>query len=225
MTTRLCLGGAPILALLALAAAPAEARAARVLSISITVDGQERLRAAGGDNGESPAVAVWQRLTSTELKPPEGAEPVPADVLDPLRATVRGNIVIDVSYAGKAQVTEVHLVRRTPSSAWTVDPADVERIGRQIGLVTGPPIAGPDGPAGNAANPGAGEGAAQGLPLWVWAGGAIAAALFVVGLVVRLNVNPSPPARLTIPREIPGLDMPPPDDTANDYPDAPPADH
>lgn len=215
MTTRLWLTGAPLLALLALAAAPAEARAARVLNFSITVDGKERLWAAGGDNGDDPAATVWNRLTTTQLNPPAGAEPVPPDALDPFRATLRGNIVIAVAYAGKAQVQELHLVRKAPSAGWTVDAADVERIGREMGLVGADPN---QAGAANAA-PAAGAEGAQALPLWVWAGGAIAAALFVVGLMVRLNSNQSPPARLTFPREIPGIDMPPPEDEPIDYPD------
>jgi hypothetical protein len=88
---------------------------------------------------------------------------------------------------------------------------------------------GPAAPANPAPNQ-AGEEPAPGVPLWVWAGGAIAAALFAVGLMVRMGMNQSPPARLEFPRTVSRADLPPEGHDGNDpyagndpYPDDPTA--
>jgi hypothetical protein len=88
----------------------------------------------------------------------------------------------------------------------------------------GPAVVKPDDAGATPANPApaaAAEEAPQGTPLWVWAGGAIAAALFAVGLMVRLGMNQSPPARLVMPPiEIPPAEGQPGEEY---YPDDPSA--
>src|SRR5215218_5637702 len=113
--TRLCFRGAPLLALLALAAAPADVSAARILKYSVSVDGRERLWGDGADNGQAAPEIVWRRLATTPLSPADGADPITPDAADPLRATLRGNIVVEVTTAGKAQTGELRLIRSTPA--------------------------------------------------------------------------------------------------------------
>jgi hypothetical protein len=111
---------------------PRAAFAARIIGISILVDGKPYLAGRAWDSGSPPKAAVWRYLTSTELRP-KGVE-VPPDPADPLKATLRGKITVNVRYGGKAEVPELHLIRRAAETAWTVDPDDVERIAEDIGL-------------------------------------------------------------------------------------------
>ncbi|HKB05199.1 MAG TPA: hypothetical protein VKD90_23445 [Gemmataceae bacterium] len=222
--TRLCFRGAALVALVALAAAPADVRGERTLKFTVSINGELRLSGDGADNGQAPPEVVWRRLATTPLHPVEGAAPIAADPTSPLRALVRGNILVEVSTAGRAQTTELRLVRSTPTSGWTVAPEDVNQLGRSLGF--GEPAAGAADNAASAAAPA--EEPATGVPLWVWAGGAIAAALFAVGLMVRMGVNTSPPARLEIPKWDPRMDDLPeaqhaPEEYPNEYPDDPEA--
>jgi hypothetical protein len=88
------------LAFAMLALLPAPAQAARVGTIKIHVDGKLWLSGGTFDDGSPPPAAVWRCLTSGELRLVEGAA-IAADPADPLRATLRGRIVIDVRYGGK----------------------------------------------------------------------------------------------------------------------------
>src|SRR5205807_25169 len=85
--------------------------------------------------GRAGAAGVWRYLRFSQLGPVRGATVTP-DPDDPLRATLRGEITVDVHYGGKATVKELHLVRQTPTAGWTVAPDDVERMARDIGLGT-----------------------------------------------------------------------------------------
>ena len=221
--TRLCFRGAALVALVALAAAPADVRAERTLKFTVSINGELRLTGDGADNGQAPQEVVWRRLATTPLHPVEGTEPIPADPANPLRAFVRGNILVEVSTAGRAQASELRLIRSTPTSGWTVAPEDVNELGRSLGF--GEPAAGTESNATPTTAPA--EEPASGVPLWVWLGGAIAAALFSVGLMIRLGVNQSPPARLEIPKWDPRMELPEaqhaPEEYPNEYPDDPDA--
>jgi hypothetical protein len=105
-----------------------------------------------------------------------------------------------------------------------VAPEDVNQLGRGLGY--GEPAAAADSNVTPAAAPA--DEPAPGTPLWVWAGGAVAAALFVVGLMVRLGMNQSPPARLAAPQWDPRMDVPEAEaaneyEVPNEYPEEPPA--
>jgi hypothetical protein len=157
---------------------PRAAFAARILGISIQVDGKPHLAGRAWDSGSPPKAAVWRYLTSTELRP-EGVE-VPSDPSDPLKATLRGKITINVRYGAKAEVQELHLVRRALNAAWTVDPDDVERIAKGIGLEEIPVLRGNPSPelvrTDQTASP-----VPDGFP-WFWAVGSGAAVVLAVGI-------------------------------------------
>lgn len=171
---------------------PPQASAARVLKFAVRVDGKDQLVGTAGDNGDASAAVVWHRLATTELTPPVGVEIRP-EVGDPLRAVLRGNIEIEVSYGAKAAVKELRLVREPPSAGWTVDSRDVEQIAKDIGLggVLTPPAL-PPAPANSAET-------ANQSP-WLWVGAGLAAALFVSGFMVswlRRQMVPPPSHRVT----------------------------
>jgi hypothetical protein len=200
MTTRLW-RGVFLIALLVPAMYPSEAAAGRVLGFTVRLDGKDHLFGSAGDNGEAPPGVVWRRLSSTELAPVDGAEVKP-DADDPLRATLRGNIAIDVTYGGKATVKELRLVRQTPTAVgWTVDSRDVEQIAKDIGL----PEAGPSAAAGTE-QPTPAATASQQSP-WVWVGAGLAMALFASGfLVTWMRRRMPPPMPLAGPAEPPFAD-------------------
>jgi len=192
--------GVVLVGLLAPAIYPPEAVAGRVLGFTIRLDGKDHLFGSAGDNGEASAADVWRRLSVTELAPVDGAEVKP-DADDPLRATLRGNIAIDVTYGGKATVKELHLVRKSPTAVgWTVDSADVEQLAREIGL--------PDTPASPGTEQAATAPAASQQSPWVWVGAGLAMSLFASGFLVTWlrRRMPPPQAPLAAPAEPPFAD-------------------
>jgi hypothetical protein len=172
------------IALALLSFLPSAAQAGRIGWITITVDGRNWLSGATADNGTPPPAAVWRCLASNELQPAQGVTIAP-EPSDPRRATLRGKIAIDVRYGGQAEVKELRLVRRTPAAGWTVDPEDVERIAKDIGLAVVPAVI----PQPRPATTGAGrhtEPAAGGFP-WLWAAGGGAAVLVAVLVWVAMS--------------------------------------
>jgi hypothetical protein len=168
---------------------PSAALANRTGNITITVDGRVYLHGQYSEIGSSPPAAVWWYCSTTQLQPQEGVQITP-DPADPLRAILRGKIVLDVENGDKAEVKELRLVRNDAQSAtWTVDPADVERIAIELGL-SGEPA----GVAETTPTPGnrlAANVAPDSFP-WQWvAGGAGAAVLIGAGLImIRRRINP-----------------------------------
>src|SRR5438876_2710156 len=122
-----------IAALLLLIHLTGYAEAARIITITIDVDGKPFLEGGSGDNGSPPPAAVWRYLTSSLLSPAQGVAVAP-DPADPLKATLVGKIHIEVRYGGKADVEELQLVRAGTNVGWTVAEDDVERIAKDIGL-------------------------------------------------------------------------------------------
>jgi hypothetical protein len=186
MSTRVCCRAAILIAALSPLAIPSNAEAARALSFIIRVDGKDYLAGIGGDNGDSPPAVVWRRLASTELKAAPGVD-VKSDDANPVRATLRGEIEVDVSYGGKANVKELHLVRENPTAAWTVDRDDIERMAKEIGLSDAAPTAGPE----TQSAAGAAKSSEQSPFLWIGVG--LAAALFVSGIMVTRMRQRMPP--------------------------------
>jgi len=192
--------GVVVVALLVPAIYPSEAAAGRVLGFTIRLDGKDYLFGSAGDKGDASPPDVWRRLSVTELAPVDGAE-VKADADDPLRATLRGNIAIDVTYGGKASVKELHLVRKSPTAiGWTVDSRDVDEIAKEIGLPESSAAADTEPPAATAA-------ASQQSP-WVWVGAGLAMSLFASGFLVTWlrRRMPPPQAPLAAPAEPPFAD-------------------
>ena len=133
--------GAMFLAVALLVSGPSAAFAARIGTIEIRVDGKVLLRGSTHDNGAPPPSVVWRYLSRPtgldELRPEPGVEIVP-DAGDPLRATLKGKIVVEVQFAGKAEVSELRLVRKSPSAGWSVAEEDVARMANGMNLSTVP---------------------------------------------------------------------------------------
>lgn len=188
MSTRLCCRAAILIAALSPLAFASNADAARALSFIIRVDGKDSLAGIGGDDGDAAPAVVWRRLASTELKPAPGTD-IKADDANPLRATLRGEIEIDVTYGGKANVKELHLVRENPTAAWMVDREDVERTAKDIGLPE------PNAAAGPETQTAVGAAKSSEQSPWLWVGAGLAAALFVSGIMVSWMRRQMPPSR------------------------------
>jgi hypothetical protein len=159
----------------------APAHANRIVSIVIQVDGKPHLEGGAADNGGASKEIVWRYLSFRELSPSQGVR-ITTDVNDPLKATLRGKIAIEVTYGGKAEVSELHLVRRTPDAGWTVADEDVERIAKEIGLgvIPMPEIPPPASPA-----PMPPAAAAMNMPMTlIVAAGAVAVLIALIGVVL-----------------------------------------
>lgn len=98
--------------------------AARYVPITISVNGHAVLKGGTSDNGDADPDALWRHLENARLQP-IGAYRVEADPRDSLRATLTGKIVLEVSYAGRAEVSALKLVR-DESAAWKVAPDEIE---------------------------------------------------------------------------------------------------
>jgi hypothetical protein len=74
---------------------------------------------------------VWNTLKTSPLIPITRFK-IAADADDPLRATLEGDLAIELEYNrqswGRASVSSLKLVRKTPKARWTIDPADAKRI-------------------------------------------------------------------------------------------------
>ncbi len=118
-----------------------------------------------GDNGEPGPAIVWRYLTTRPLKPAVGVTIV-ADPADPLKATIKGKILVEVRYGGKAEVNELHLDRPAANVEWTVAFDDVEAMAKSIGLGDLPPPVPPLPPSPPPAQP------QSAAPVWLWPAGA-----------------------------------------------------
>jgi len=99
--------------------------AVRLVRFEIAIDGKVVLATSTGDHGEV-ADTVWRYLKRLELGPVKGYK-VETDSDDPLRATLKGKVVIETFEGGRAEVAELKLVRERDSARWKIDPAEVER--------------------------------------------------------------------------------------------------
>jgi hypothetical protein len=74
---------------------------------------------------------VWATLKSSPLAPITRFK-ITADADDPLRTTLDGTLTIELKYNrqswGRAQVSELKLVRKTAKARWSLDPAYAKRI-------------------------------------------------------------------------------------------------
>jgi hypothetical protein len=101
------------------------ASAMRLARYQVMLDGKPVLQAGGGDNG-GDADAIWRKLKGLKLQPVQGFKVV-ADRADPLRATLKGKVVIQELYGGRAESDELQLVRDQKEAQWTIAPAEVDR--------------------------------------------------------------------------------------------------
>jgi hypothetical protein len=100
--------------------------AARYVPITISVNGRAVLKGGTGDNGDADADVVWRYLKNAKLEP-IGGYSVERDPQDKLRATLTGKIVLEVSYAGRVELSELKLIRAEEFASWKVAPDEIER--------------------------------------------------------------------------------------------------
>jgi len=100
--------------------------AARLVPIAVSIDGKVVIKSGRWDNGRVGADAVWRYLKDLKLQPIGGLGIEP-DREDSLRATLKGDVVIDVRYGGRAEVSELKLIRVQEDEPWQIAPAEVER--------------------------------------------------------------------------------------------------
>jgi hypothetical protein len=102
------------------------ALAMRLVRYQISLDGKPVLETSGGDNGNSDADAIWSKLKGSKLRPVRGFK-VAADANDPFRATLKGKVVVEELYGGRAETDELPLVREKANDSWTIAPAEIDR--------------------------------------------------------------------------------------------------
>ncbi len=100
--------------------------AARYVPIAVSIGGKVVIKSGRWDNGRVGADTVWRHLNELKLQPISGFS-VEADREDSLRATLKGDVVVDVRYGGRAEVTELKLIRANEDAPWQIAPAEVER--------------------------------------------------------------------------------------------------
>jgi hypothetical protein len=115
-----------VLALGVVVAAGSQAVAARYVPISISINGKVVMKTGSGDNGNPGPDVVWRYLNKVRFEPSNGFILEP-DRDDPLHATLTGNVVLDVSYGGRADLAQLKLVRAAEDGPWQVTPAEIER--------------------------------------------------------------------------------------------------
>jgi hypothetical protein len=122
---------APFFALGVLLVSSSAVFAARLVRFQVSVDGKVVMQMSTGDNGSPDADAVWRELTRLELKEVNGFEVQP-NRDNELRATLKGNVVVECVYAGRADLRELQLVKESEFAPWKIDPADVERTFKTV---------------------------------------------------------------------------------------------
>jgi len=99
--------------------------AVQLVRYVLSIDGKPVLETSTSGHGES-ADRMCQHLKQLHLRPVKGFRVQP-DRDDPLRATLQGKIVIQVDSGGRADVSELRLIRENEETPWLVAPAEVAR--------------------------------------------------------------------------------------------------
>ena len=133
--TRLAQGGILSFALvcaLFLALATTPTYAARLVHISIELDGKTVLSGHSSDDGFETPYIVWRHLKNAPLEPEAQLqlEPVPGETG---KAVLRGKIAVDVQYGARIETDELPFTQVL--GKWHVDPAWVEANGPPGNLV------------------------------------------------------------------------------------------
>ena len=119
----------PILSLLSMAITTSPVFAARIIGISIELNGQAILVGEARDNGYPGPYTVWRYLKTSPLTPDKGYA-VQTEPGRALEAVLRGKLQVKVRYGAAIAVPELKLTRRQEDQQeWYVDPAWVERVG------------------------------------------------------------------------------------------------
>lgn len=115
-----------ILAVGALLLCSQPAFAVRLVRFNVWIDGKVALETFTDDTGEVDADTLWRNLKRLKLGTVKEYK-VEADSDDPLRATLKGKVIIESVYSGRAEVSELKLVREKDDAAWKIAPAEIER--------------------------------------------------------------------------------------------------
>jgi hypothetical protein len=78
--------------------------AARFVPVSVSINGKVVIKSGRWDNGRVGADTLWRYLKDLKFQPIDGLDVEP-DREDPLRATLTGDVAIDVRYGGRADVS------------------------------------------------------------------------------------------------------------------------
>ena len=92
----------------------------------VSIDGKKVLYTPEAYSAAKDIDTVWPDLKRLELKPWQGYK-VKADSDDSMRATLKGKVIIQAPYGGRAEVSELKLFREKLGTPWKVYPAEVER--------------------------------------------------------------------------------------------------
>lgn len=115
-----------ILALGVVLASGGQCFAARLVRMSVSIDGKVVMNASWGDSGNAGPDIVWDYLTNAKFQPTNGFSVEP-DRENPLRATLTGNVVLNVSYGGRADLSELKLVRTAENGPWQIPQEEIDR--------------------------------------------------------------------------------------------------
>ena len=99
--------------------------AMRLARYHVLLDGKLVLEAHWGDNG-GDADKIWLTLKRLDFQPVRGFK-VEAESSDPLRATLKGKVVVEELYGGRAECAELPLVRGKADDTWAIAPAEIDR--------------------------------------------------------------------------------------------------
>lgn len=102
------------------------AQAERLVRIAVLVDGKPVLEGHAGDDGFASPYLVWQHLKGAALNPSPGFQVEPAPEV-PERATLKGEVVVDVQYAARVKTNELPLM--LVAGNWQIDPAWIAATG------------------------------------------------------------------------------------------------
>ncbi len=116
------------------------ALAARFLTAIFQVDGQTVLESAYEDDdwfGPPPGAQVVWRYLAKEPLGVERKSLISVDRADPLKAKLRGHVVIRIQHVDRLiierETSELRLIRTTPSSErWFVPTEEVERVAKGL---------------------------------------------------------------------------------------------
>jgi hypothetical protein len=133
-----------VLGILACFARPVSA--ARLLDVYIELDGNVVAHTFYDDGGRAKAARVWRYLKDPPIMVDDDATAVQADPDNPLRATLRGELLVKIQHKtrviAQARLSTLELCRADEQTQeWFLPKAEVERTASAAGL--GPPSMSP----------------------------------------------------------------------------------
>lgn len=99
--------------------------AVQLVRYQISLDGKPILTTSTAGHNEDPDT-IWRFLKRLPLRSVKGYHIVP-DADEPMRATLRGSIIVQVDEGGLAEVYELRLARQAEGGAWTMAEIEVNR--------------------------------------------------------------------------------------------------